>query len=408
MDVVTAFLNGDIDLAIFMEVPEGLRDPNNPDLVCLLLKALYGLKQAPRQWYAKIHHFLTTVLHFKSCPHEPCLYTLHSGTTFIIIILYVDDLLIAGNSPTMIKSIKLKLMSSFKMKDLGPVSEFLGIQFYRDRSKRELRISQSEYAATILDKFSMSQCSPIKTPMEVIGKPDSTPEANSPLPPDIPYRSAIGSLMYLMVCTRPDIAFAVSRLSQYCENPLLCHWKAVKRLFRYIKGTQDYDLTFSHQSALHIVGFADSDWAGCRETRKSTEGYAFLLGGGAISWRSKKQSVVALSSCEAEYVSCTSAAKEAIWLSNILAFVLDRPRTPITIKVDNQGSIGSANSGAITSRNKHIDIRYHFIRDVIIQKLIALMHIPTSDQTADIFTKALAFVLFERFRTSLGLFSLGT
>jgi len=297
-------------------------------------------------------------------------------------------------------------MKMFKMKDLGSVSEFLGIEITRDRAARTLRLSQTSYIAKILERFQMSECKPTATPMVQSSKPSS--EDSEPLPADVPYRSAIGSLMYLMICTRPDLGFAVGRLSQHCENPLKCHWNAVKRVYRYVKGTQDmgivYDAKSADSSDIPIIGYSDSDWAGCNDSRKSTEAYVFLLTGGAISWRSKKQSIVALSSCEAEYISACTAAKEAIWLSKVMQNMLgtDKP-SPITVLMDNQGSIKSAQNMSINARNKHIDIRHHFVRDAVAKKDVLLAYCPTSDQVADILTKPLIRVLFEKFRSLMGI-----
>ena len=407
MDVVTAFLNGDLDEEIFMEVPAGFRDPSRPNLVCRLLKALYGLKQAPRQWYAKIHRFLTSILKFISSAYEPCLYIFSTGQILLIIILYVDDLLIAGNDRKEILRVKKELMKVFKMKDLGGVQEFLGIEVTRNRGNRTLRLSQSSYIAKILERFQMSDSSPTATPMaQQSSKPPS--DDSKPLSDDVPYRSAIGSLMYLMICTRPDLGFAVGRLSQYCEHPLKMHWNAVKRIYRYIKGTQDmgivYDAKSTPSSETSVIGYCDSDWAGCSDSRKSTEAYVFLLTGGAISWRSKKQSIVALSSCEAEYISACTAAKEAIWLSNVLQNLLGtKSPSPITVLMDNQGSIKSAQNTSINARNKHIDIRHHFVREAVAKKEVALAYCPTTDQVADILTKPLLRVLFQKFRSLMGI-----
>lgn len=403
MDVVTAFLNGDLSEEIYMTVPDGFRDPDRPNLVCKLMKALYGLKQAPKQWNSKIHLFLTHDLGFESCAYEPCLYFIHDEVSLILIILYVDDLLIAGNSDIKLQSIKAQLMTRFKMKDLGPVSEFLGIEVIRDRATHSLKIFQSSYTSKILERFNMLGATSAATPMATQGKPDLTTESQTTLSPDIPYRSAIGSLMYLMVCTRPDISFALGRLAQFAENPLQCHWIAVKRIFRYLKGTTSLGITYERVSGLELTGYCDSDWAGCRDSRKSTEGYAFLFANAAISWRSKKQSIIALSSCEAEYISCTSASKEAIWISNILSSLNQVPPSPVPLYIDNQGCIESSKNVSINARNKHIDIRHHFIRDAVASKRIAPQHCPTADQTADIFTKALARVLFTRFCSKLGL-----
>eukprot|EP00171_Calliarthron_tuberculosum_P021771 IDg21771t1 len=305
MDVVTAFLNGDLDEDIYMEVPEGFKDPSKPNLVCKLKKALYGLRQAPR--------------------------------STMMLVLYIDDLLIA------------------------------------------------DYANLVLDRFEMRDSKPIATPMEpsalkkAVDEPDMVCLAG-----DVPYRQTIGSLMYLMICIRPDIAYAVGKLSQYCEKPLKAHWTAVKRVLRYIGGTSDKGIMYDSSSSPSPVGYSDSDWAGCVETRKSTEGFVFLISGGAISWRSKKQTVVATSSCEAEYISVCSATKEAIWLSKLLSCLQGKVNAaPMKILVDNQGAIASAHNWSINARNKHIDIRYHFVREAVLANQVNISYCSGADQLAD-------------------------
>eukprot|EP00171_Calliarthron_tuberculosum_P000752 IDg752t1 len=222
MDVVTAFLNGDLDIDIFMETPDGFKDPKRPDLVCKLRKALYGLKQAPRQWYAKIHSFLVDELGFKSSPNDPCMYSRHSSSSIMLIALYVDDMLIAANSSASIKKIKEEFNMRFEMKDMGEAHICLGLEIHRDRPNRRLH----------------------NNPLSLIP---------GDLAGDVPYRQAVGSLMYLM------------------------------RVLRYIAGTRDRGLLFGGNQSLVPVGYSDSDWGGCLETRKSTSGYVFMLAGGAVS-----------------------------------------------------------------------------------------------------------------------------
>ena len=405
MDVVTAFLNGDLDENIYMEVPAGFKDPNRPNLVCKLQKALYGLKQAPRQWYAKINSFLVDNLQFTSSPYEPCLYFKHSDDCITLIVLYVDDLLIAGNDRSIVDHVKDEFKDQFKMKDLGVASEFLGIQIYRDRPNRTLRITQSSYIDKILDRFHMADSNPVCTPMEISSsKILSTDSDLQELAQGVPYRQAIGSLMYLMIGTRPDIGYAIGKLSQYCEKPLKSHWSSIKRVLRYIKGTRNVGIKYDGNKSMKPLGYCDSDWAGCLETRKSTEGILFLLAGGAVYWSSKKQSIIATSSCEAEYIASCSAAKTAIWLNNMLGGILGNSAPkPITVHVDNQGSIGMAYNESINARNKHIDIRYHFVRDAVKNKQVTLEHCAGTDQAADPLTKPLGRIKLKEMNDKIGL-----
>lgn len=405
MDVVTAFLNGDLDQDIYMEIPDGLKTSNNAHMVCKLQKALYGLKQAPRQWYAKINTFLTEHLSFKSSPYDPCLYTLTEPGTILIIGLYVDDLLIAGNNSSKIKHIKNQLSKMFEMKDLGVTRTILGIEVRRDRSSKSLTISQSKYTDEILRKFGMESSNPTSTPME---KSWTGVSPTGEVPPSsngtIPYREAIGCVMYLMTCTRPDLAFAIGKLAQFSETATDLHWSAVKRVLRYIGGTKHYGITYKGQDHNPIItGYSDSDFAGCVSSRKSTSGFIFMLAGGAVSWKSKKQTMVATSTCEAEYVAICLASKEAVWLSNLLGDLLSIPSSPISINVDNEGAIASAKSTGINQRNKHIDISYHYVRDSVLANRIALSSCSTTDQLADPLTKALERLRHEKLIAHQGL-----
>ena len=404
MDVITAFLYGDIDIDIYMEVPEGLKDPKRPNLVCKLLKSLYGLKQAPRQWYAKIHSFLVE-LGFISSSNDPCLYTLHTSSELMIIVLYVDDILIAGSKRASIESIKAKFKARFEMKDMGEASEILGIEINRDRSKRTLFLHQSRYTEKVLERFEMENSKPVASPMDRSHKskqPESFPGSNKPAL-DVPYRSAIGSIMYMMIGSRPDLSFAIGKLSQHLEKPLQEHWLAVKRLLRYVSGTRTHGILLGTEKNFDLVGFSDSDWAGCHESRKSTSGFVFTLAGGAISWKSKKQSVIALSTCEAEYVAASLACKEAIWLSRLHADMLnlESPKC-IVLRLDNTGAIATAKNACINQRNKHIDIKYHYVRESVESKCVKPEHWPTAEQAADLMTKALDKVKLARLRKMIG------
>ena len=221
---------------------------------------------------------------------------------------------------------------------------------------------------------------------------------------NMPYRQAIGSLMYLMVTTRPDIAFAIGKLSQFSQDPRHHDWMAVKRVLRYINGTRNFGILYNGSKDLEIDGFADADWAGCKLTRKSTSGAVFLLAGGAISWRSKKQTCVVTSTCEAEYIAACLAVKESIWLARLLADLCNHEKpSQVLIKVDNDGAIDTSYNTSINQRNKHIDLQYHFVRDAVQSSLVSVEHCPTNDQIADKLTKPLNRNQFEKLRNLAGL-----
>lgn len=400
MDVVTAFLNGDLEEDIYMAIPEGLKTNANTNKVCKLLKSLYGLKQSPRQWYFKMHQFLLQI-GLTSSPNDPCLYIRHSSIGILLIALYVDDLLIAGSSPSEVKSVKDKLSHRFEMKDMGEAKVILGIEISRDRSTRRLFINQSEYTRNLLERFGMVNSNPVVTPMDK-SYIEGLPVKNTPAI-DVPYRQAIGSLMYLMITTRPDIAFAIGKLSQHNQNPRANDWIAVKRLLRYVNGTQNFGILYDGSKPLTIDGYSDADWGGCKTTRKSTSGSIFLIAGGAVSWRSKKQTCVATSTCEAEYIASCLACKESIWLARLLSDLENKAPQQVPIKVDNDGTIDSANNSSVNQRNKHIDLQYHFVRDAVHSNRIRLVHCASGNQLADPLTKPLDRVMLEKLRLMQGI-----
>ncbi len=402
MDVVTAFLNGDLHEDVYMRIPEGLSSPDNAGKVCKLRKSLYGLKQSPRQWYAKMHEFLVNELQFVSSPNDPCLYTQHKDSNILIIALYVDDLLIAGNSKSDIETIKKELSNKFEMKDLGNAKIMLGIEIRRDRKNRQLFVSQSEYTSQILDRFGMADSKHVSTPMnrtyqELINQ-------GSPPAENVPYRQAIGSLMYLMIGSRPDLAFVIGKLSQHAEKPSEFHWISVKRALRYVNATRNHGILYDGNKPLETKGFSDADWAGCRVSRKSTSGFVFLVAGGAVSWRSKKQTCVATSTCEAEYIAMCMACKESIWLSRLFSDLKNSQKPePITLGVDNNGAIDTAKNAIVNQRNKHIDLQYHFVRNAQQTNQIKLQHVTSENQLADSLTKPLDRILFSKLTIAQGI-----
>jgi hypothetical protein len=397
LDVRTAFLHGDIDTEIYMEPPEGYKEKLEEGYSLLLLKALYGLKQAGKLWYEKLRAALKA-FGFEPLITDPCVYVLKKdGKIIAILLIYVDDMVLGSRFNEVKKKLLTDMDTLFEMKDLGPLKYFLGIHL--QRSKYTLTLSQEGFSDKILERFNMTDCNPAKSPGTVNKKQEEDTDMDLPLGPEVPYREAVGSLIYLAVWTRPDIAHSVSQVSRHLENPRKSDWQAVKKILRYIQGTKDRAITYTRrqgQEPPRLTAFADANWGEDETDSKSTTGYAIYLLGSLIAWKTKKQSTVAKSSTEAEYMALSDATAEVIGLRQMLG-ELGCPQTdPTDIGEDNQGALLIAKNKATNKRTKHIRIRYHHIRDEIEKKQVNIVRVPTQQQTADIFTKALPTVKFAR------------
>lgn len=390
-----------------MDQPTGFSIRGQEHKVCKLNRSIYGLKQASRQWNLKFHEAMLQDK-FEMVNEDHCVYVKTSGKGFVILSLYVDDILLAGNNETLIRSTKGWLSTNFEMKDMGEASYVLGVKITRDRPKRLLALSQETYIKKILERFHMTDCKPVDIPVAVGESlssemsPSNTAEIQAMI--KVPYSSAVGSLMYAMLCTRPDICYAVGLVSRFQVNPGVAHWKAVKKILRYLKGTMDYSLVYQGKD-LKLIGYSDADWAGDLDERKSTSGYAYILNGGAISWSSKKQTSIALSTMEAEYIACCSATQEAVWLRRFIKHlsVLERAAEPVYIWTDNMAALAYAKDPKYHGRTKHIELKYHYVRHMILKKKVVLQHISTSQMVADPLTKPIPKGLFHEHVKMLGL-----
>jgi Reverse transcriptase (RNA-dependent DNA polymerase) len=390
MDVITAFLLGKLDEEIFMMQPEGFeRQGMKTKMVCRLLRSLYGLKQASRVWNMQLHEFLVKI-GFRRSNADTCLYVNVEISIFIAI--WVDDILIAGKGARNIAKVKKQLAGEFSMKDLGQITHFLGMRITRT-ADGDISIDQSTYVKDILVRFGMEDSKPVSTPLTTgtkLTKDDANSARNEIQPL---YQSIVGSLMYAMLCTRPDIAHTVQQLSQFASDPAQVHLQAAKRALRYLQGTQDFHLTYRRDNGDTrtdtIQSYSDADFA-AGEDRKSISGYIFILAGAPISWQAKKQSTIALSTAEAEYAALTHAAKEVIWLQNLLKDFGMTKYAPRIINVDNQGTIALAENPIHHARTKHLDVQLQFVRDHVERNTIELRYCPTDAMLADIMTKALA------------------
>ncbi|KAJ9544812.1 hypothetical protein OSB04_024519 [Centaurea solstitialis] len=409
MDVKTAFLNGKLTEDVYMEQPEGFEDPKNPNKVCRLLKSIYGLKQASRSWNL---HFDERIKEFgfAKSEFEPCVYTKFSGSIVTFLVLYVDDILLIGNDVPTLQSVKEWLSKCFQMKDLGEAAYILGIKIYRNRSKRLIGLSQSTYIDKVLKRFRMDESKKGFIPMQhgiVLSKtqcPVSSEDQDRMK--SVPYASAIGSIMYAMLCTRPDVAYSVSVTSRYQQNPGEPHWVAVKNILKYLRRTKEMFLVFGGtEDEISVTGYSDARFQTDRDDFRSQSGYVFTLNGGAISWKSSKQDTIADSTTEAEYIAACDAAKEADWLRNFLSDlrVVASISRPIDIFCDNSGAVAQAKEPREHHKSRHVLRKYHLIREIIGRGDVRICKIPTEDNVADPLTKPLARAKHEAHANSIGM-----
>ncbi|CAH2103269.1 unnamed protein product [Euphydryas editha] len=384
-DVTTAFLNGFLDENVYMQVPCNLKCKENS--VLKLKRAIYGLKQSARAWNKRIDDCLLK-LNFVKSKLEPCLYSKKCKKGQIIVAVFVDDFFIFSTCKDLTEELRKNLESKFKIKDLGRLQHCLGMQVkYCDNC---ISIDQEKFVEKILDKFHMSNCKSVDTPMEINLKLDKAKTISK----QYPYQQLIGSLMYLSVLTRPDISYAICYLSQFNNSYNETHWKHAKRVLKYLKKTKNYGLVFSKDenlSNIHVEGFVDADWGSDIIDRKSFSGFCFKLSNSLISYECRKQRCVALSSTEAEYISISEASKEAMYLKNLI-IELTGMCEPILLFNDSQSAQKLVSNAVFHRRSKHIDIRYHFVREAVSNKFIKVAYLETAEMPADIFTKSLGSV----------------
>ncbi|MCO5596800.1 hypothetical protein L7F22_050870 [Adiantum nelumboides] len=394
MDVRTAFLIGDLQEEIYMSQPDGgYTSLQHPDYVCRLLKALYGLKQSPRQWYLCFHRCIIS-LGYTRFQSDANVYSRHSTDVLLFLAIYVDDILILSNSQYAIDKAKGELQASFSMIDMGTLHYCLGIQVLQDPSKGLIRISQQTYIQSLLTKFNMSSCKGVETSLPTslkLKQPDSTLTAFTETQ-SFPFANILGGIRYLVTCTRPDICFATNLLSSYMKAPSLQHIQHLKRLLRYLQHTKNYGICFYATHPLptpFLFGYSNADWGGDQETLQSISGFVYLLARGSISWQSKKQDQVTLSSTEAEYVAMTLALKEGIWLKHLLMETTLFANQPLRLLCDNMSAIMLARNLKHSEKIKHIAMKLQFIRELIQEGTIELTHVRSDQQLADFLTKSI-------------------
>jgi transposase InsO family protein len=395
MDVKSAFLNGYIEEEVYVKQPPGFEHPKFPNHVFKLQKALYGLKQAPRAWYARLKTFLLEN-GFKMGSVDKTLFLLRQGNDSLIVQIYVDDIIFGGSSHFLVAKFAESMSKEFEMSMMGELTFFLGLQI--KQTQEGTFVHQGKYTIDVLKKFGMADAKPISTPIPTSAALDADEDGESVDQKE--YRSMIGSLLYL-TATRPDIHFAVCLCARFQASPRTSHRQAVKRIMRYLRFTPEFGLWYSASSTLSLCGYSDADFAGCRLDRKSTSGTCQFLGSSLVSWSSGKQSNVAQSTTEAEYVAAASCCSQLLWMiATLRDFGLSFSHVPLLC--DSTSAISVAKNPVLHSKTKHIDVRYHFLRDHVEKGDIELKHVDTSLQLADILTKPLDQATFARLRGEFG------
>lgn len=400
MDVKTAFLNGDLEEEIYMDQPEGYVIPGNENKVCKLVKSLYGLKQAPKQWHEKFDRAVLS-FGFEINDSDKCVYTKLKGDECIILCLYVDDILLFGTSLAVVNETKALLSGKFDMKDMGCADVILGLKL--TRSTDGIAISQAHYVEKVLEKYGYSHVKSVVTPYD----PSKTLHKNKSGVPvsQLRYSQIIGSLMYLANCSRPDISYAVTKLSRFTSCPDRTHWDALDRVLKYLKGTISLGLHYERFPAV-LEGYSDASWIADTAECKGVTGYVFTLGGGAVSWRSVKQTIITRSTSEAELCALDTTVTEADWLKGLLSEIplVMKPMPPISVNCDNQTTIAQVRSSKYNQKQKrHVRIRLKSIRELVSQGVVSLDFVSSKDNIADPLTKGLDSEKIKRSSRRMGL-----
>ena len=384
-DVKNAFLHGGLEEEVYMDVPPGFEDSKSAGKVCKLKKSLYGLKQSPRAWFER---FTQAMLRwgYKQSQGDHTLFIKHSPDNKVVaLIVYVDDIVVMGDDLDAMEQLQKCLSKEFEIKDLGRLKYFLGIEVLR--SKHGIFISQRKYVLDLLEETGMLGGRPNDTPVDPNQKLDVDEEGLQVDKGN--YQRLVGRLIYLSH-TRPDIAYAVSTVSQFMHSPRQSHLDAVFRILRYLKSAPGKGLMFSKNNHLQVEAYSDSDYGSSVVDRRSTSGYCTFVGGNLVTWRSKKQNVVARSSAEAEFRAMAQGICELLWIKILLTDLKIEPMDTMRLYCDNQAAINIAHNPVLHDRTKHIEIDRHFIKEKLRDGVICTLFVKSGEQLADILTKGLA------------------